>query len=96
MGWNKGTDQKVENYSCQLSAGVGVHSFKLLPCDPGVIEVGGGKTCWQEAFTVFSLHEQVCHNFHMLLIKRFSIEILIMLLYVLNDTFGNGPNDMCE
>lgn len=45
---------------------------------------------------MFSLHEQVCHNFHMLLIKRFSIEILIMLLYMLNDTFGNGPNDMCE
>lgn len=35
---------------------------------------------------MFSLHEHVCHNFHMLLIKRFSIEILIMLLYVLNDT----------
>lgn len=35
---------------------------------------------------MFSLHEHVCHNFHMLLIKRFNIEILIMLLYVLNDT----------
>lgn len=45
---------------------------------------------------MFSLHEHVCHNFHMLLIKRFSIEILIMLLCVLNDKFENGPNDMCE